>query len=530
MIRSIQSVRRTRLAIAAVLLAVLAGILTLIPSSADAIAAQVGDAQERWQAQHPSLDFDDQVDYQHHFRSLFDSLDSSDTAIESAMGATRANGSFERWGLNLTDVEHAELLRRERIQAEYPSVAAAAVGDGWSEELLEGLAPDGSFGSFAGRWIDQLDGGKLVIALAGDHPGFEAAQRRVLDERDRLVSDGRLEQTDVAIIEVTFTADDLHRVNREFGKIYVDDDDELRMLVRMSASMNEQENRVDLYAEPSYLDQAKRFSSQYPDGLVNVVPVAEGEHEFTADLNPNSDWGAGNWHAGAKIRIVNGSGSTQGSCMWGASARTSVYAYVVTAAHCLGSAYETNSLGTVAFWNGDHGSSSRRGVRAYAVNDVIGDPNGTSFVVAYHGSRGDIARIMITNFGMVDDLDCFLEYMNQCSHDLVRRELTTETEVGDVKCAPMASDNAYRCTTLYSNDAFVWGYDFLRQMNTNNTTKSQPGDSGTGWIESTLLTGITRGHGSGPLNDTYFTHAYYVENSGYLGPTTTCGTSGVCGN
>lgn len=519
-----------RLTTLAILLAIIAGTLTLIPVSADATAVDISEAQDQWQARHTSLDFDDQVDYQRHFRSLFDSLDSSDAAIESVMSDTRANGSFERWGLHLTDAEHVELLRRDEIQKEYPSIAAAAVGDDWSEELLEDLAPDGSLGAFAGRWIDQLNAGKLVVALAPDHPDFEAAQRRVLDERDRLVSDGKLEPTDVEIVEVKFTGDDLHRVNREFGEIYVDGDEKLRMLVRMSASINEQENRVDLYAEPLYLEQAKRFASQYPDGLVRVVAVAAGEYEFTDDVDPNSDWGAGKWHAGARIRVTNGSGSTQASCMWGASARTTSYAYVVTAAHCLGSAYDTNSLGTVAFWNGSHGSSSRRGVRAYAVNDVFSDPNGTSFVVAYHGSRGDIARIMITNFGMVDDLDCFLEDMDQCSHELVRRELTTETEVGDVKCAPMASDNAYRCTTLYSNDAFVWGYDWLRQMNTNNTTKSQGGDSGTGWIESTLLTGITKGHGSGPLNDTYFTHAYYVENSSYLGPTTICGASGVCGN
>lgn len=520
--------------LAAMVIVVVWASAALFGSEATAEPRTLEDVRRAWEVEHQPGTFEDQMAYQRHFRALFDALDDSDGAIVEAMLSPDPD-SFSRWGLSLTPAEHAELLRRNETQKQLPKLAEAAVGSDWSEELVEGLAPDKTFGAFAGRWIDQLDGGRLVVALVESHPAYESAIARIDAERTRLVNESVLMNEDVRIETVTFTADQLYAVNRAFGEKYLDDPS-MRRSAHMSASINEVHNRVDVYAEENWAREAKEFASAYPAGLVELTIVSDGALDFSSDLNPSGDWGAGNWHAGAKMQMLSGTGNL-GTCTWGASARTASYTYLVTVAHCLGYDsvrdidYDDNSIGTVSFWNDSLSSTSRRGARALgASSDVFTTPNAHTYVVAYHGTRGDLARLMVSNYSLVNDLNCYLENLNLCGRDIARRETTTETEVGDVKCAVMPSDVAYRCTTLYSNDAIYWGYDFIRQMNTTNETKSQGGDSGTGWKESTLLSGITRGHGPGPLNDTYFTHAYYIEASSYLDAIAVCGTTGACSN
>ncbi len=115
----------------------------------------VASVRAAWQAEFPDRDFDFHVDHQRHLRSQFDFLDDSNEAIAAVMAAPNINGAFERYSIQMTDAELAEMDRRARVQREFPAIAAAAVGADWSEELVEGLDPDGTFGAFAGRWIDQ---------------------------------------------------------------------------------------------------------------------------------------------------------------------------------------------------------------------------------------------------------------------------------------------------------------------------------------------------------------------------------------
>lgn len=512
---------------------VIAGVLAiLIPQAALAgsgpasdSAAELFSLDALWTERHPTVSrtFDEHVAYHRHFRSGFDFLDDSDAAIADVIATSPANGSLERWGLEMTNSEMEEMERRQRIQANFPAVAGAVVGDDWSEELIEGRDPDGSFGAFAGRWIDQQDGGRLYVALVPEHAGYEAAIERGYIAHQELVASDRLGPNDVVFVDAQFTADQLYTVNRDFAEIYLLDSSIDRKAVGMSASMSQRRNQVELYAEPDFIDIAYRFASMYPPGLVVVVPTDPGYLSPSDDTDPKDDWGAGDWHAGAAIDVKDGNGNFLGGCMWGATARTSSYVYAIMAAHCLNVSYGNTDF----WWNYQVSASSRRGFQTWGGDDLIADPS-EGFVGAYHDVYGDIARVMITETATVTDYDCYLESYTECGRTITRREYTWETEEGDTKCVAFGFRDLYVCAEVESNDAPQSGYDYLRQLDTNLVTESKGGDSGAGWKEASLMMGINKGH-TGPLqHDSIATHAYYVDQ--YVGTLAFCGSSGVCNN
>jgi hypothetical protein len=115
---------------------------TATPSDASTLLDR---AEESWTTLHPGGDYDRQVAYHQAFRSQFDFLDTSPTAIAQLMAQMPTNDAFSHWGLEMFDAEYEEALRRDIVQQELPMIAAAVVGDDWSEELLEDLAPGKSF-------------------------------------------------------------------------------------------------------------------------------------------------------------------------------------------------------------------------------------------------------------------------------------------------------------------------------------------------------------------------------------------------
>lgn len=503
-------------------------VLAVAPSvGADTVSASsLNVVRTAWTLEFPQGDFDQRLGYQRDFRSQFDFLAEDDASIARVMGVAATNDAVERWGLKLSDQEYAELDRRVRIQKELPDIAAAAVGDAWSEELLEGLAAKDSFGAFGGRWIDQQNGGRLTIALSTEHPDYLIARSRVEAAVSDLVADQKLRQDDVAIVDVIFTADDLQRVNREFSHSFLERTD--RDSIGMSASMNPVENRVDLYTTPEWEVEAYDFASGFEAGLVNVIVRERDEWSGRPSTLPAADWGAGNWHAGARITIFNGSQTALFGCGWGATGRTASYVYVITAAHCLG--FPSNGSGQYSWWNNEVASSDRRGVRSSGGGDIIASSVAHNFVLIYNGVRGDLARLAITHASNANDYDCYLESYTICGRHITRRELTTETDIGDVRCMSYATTAIYSCGTINSNDAAWVGKDYLRQVNLGSSNHADDGDSGGGWKTASLMTGIHLGDKACPNCDAVFTHAYYIEKSGYLALTSVCGTSTICNN
>ena len=473
-----------------------------VSNSDNSIAA----ARTPWEAQHPGKGFDDQVAYHRDFRAQFDFLPDSDAVIAAVMSSAPRNGSFEQWGLHLTGLELAELNRRDRIETARPPITAAVMNTGLTEEdayedglsNVEWMGPD-----FAGSWIDQMDGGKIKIAVKVG-PGFESARGRATAVLNALVADGLVTETDVEFIaaqyslaEITDAADaffDGPHGESLYGFFYVPDFSR---------------NALVIHAEPQVYDVAVEFASQYPEGMIIVESAPEGSTSPDTVAAPASNHSSP--HAGVKIDLYRTSdGLWGGGCTWGFTARTTNFIYAISAYHCHPD-YQTGVF--------KHGNTSD-------VRVVVGGQqvSNAGFSFSYNGERGEITRAQILSLSTTDDNNCYHADAD-CNASIVRRELTGETGVGETKCSSMRTTNDYKCGTVLSNDwrGTAEGIQrrWIRQINFHN----QDGDSGSGWKESTLATAITNWRLNWPMNDTLATHMYYVETK--LG-VTTCGTSGAC--
>lgn len=242
----------------------------------------------------PADDLDAGVAYQVFFRSQTDFLDTSLETIHARLAEQPDNGSMERWGLYLSDAELAEMDRRQELARWYPELAAAAVGDDWSEELVEGLDPDGTFGAYAGHWIDPDNGDRLVLALVETHPDYDGALARVEARLQQLVAVGKLAATDVVLRSARYTADELYAVDAAFNDMYLTP--AAANVVVMSASINPIDNRVDLYTSPDWRGSAERFAAGYPADLVQIVEVPESDLRPEYQATPRTDWGYGAAH------------------------------------------------------------------------------------------------------------------------------------------------------------------------------------------------------------------------------------------
>lgn len=157
------------------------------------------------------------------------------------------------------------------------------------------------------------------------------------------------------------------------------------------------------------------------------------------------------------------------------------------------------------------------------------------FIRYYNAERGDIARVAIYRPGATARYDCYLEGTTWCGRLMSRREYTSETNLNEWKCAArggiepgIRNSYSYVCARLISNDTPITGRKWIRRLDTDISTQSVDGDSGAGWKEGSLLTGIHLGSIGGSAADTIFTHAYYLENIPGIDANAVCGTSGLC--
>ncbi len=271
----------------------------------------IQEANHAWSEQHSTIPFDDQFAHETSWKSDVGVLDSSDQTVLSAMASLPRNDSYQRYGVARPDDELQEVDRRMIVQQEFSEIIASAVGDGWSEEMVEGLTPSTSFGPIAGYWIDQQDNGRLQIALVTSDARASAVKRRVEERIDELIRSGsEIQHSDIRYRSATYSLDDLYAVNRSFGLEYLpvsheydssnsspevdtgvpvqkDNHDD----VRMSASINVVTNQVDLYAETQWVDSAEAFATNYPDGLVNIIEVEAHTLSPGDETLPRNDLG-----------------------------------------------------------------------------------------------------------------------------------------------------------------------------------------------------------------------------------------------
>ena len=472
--------------------------------------------------------FDSQVGYAQKLRSTFDFLDSSRVTVLGAIASEHSNSAYERFGLALSNSELKELDRRISNQESFGEIVMAVAGEDLSEDLWEGLDPDGSFGPMAGYWVDNQDGSRLQIRIVTENSRSNEARRAGERKVAELVDQGRLSSSDeVRFHEAEFSLDEIYAVNYDFGVEHLVEGRKSPELA-MSVSINPVNNSADLYAEPDALEAAQSLAKGYPDGLVRVIAVGAGELSEQQEMDPRDDWGPGNWHAGAAISIRDGNGNGQGNCTWGASARSYSLTYIVTAAHCLGSgAYDDRTSGLNFFSNSNVSNANARGVRSFTGNDAISNWNDPNFIIWYNGPRGDIAAISTDQHAVNADYSCYNQSLSGCSIHIVDRATISQTFIGKLVCASLGKTEEYQCHTVVSNDAAVVGRDYVREIDSAGDTAR--GDSGAGWKSGNDLHGIHLGRNTGN-NNGLFTHAYYVEDDSYLARVAICGGGGDCNN
>lgn len=491
-------------------------LLTAAACHAPDLEADMAVAEARWVDQGLSRSLEMQLQYEQHFRSKFDFL-AEDTA---STVRDMAHEDLSPYGAFLSDPDRTELERRMAIRPWFDDVVAAAVGPDYSEELIEGLAPGASFGALAGYWVDNLDGSRLQLALTADHPLTPVAREAAEAKIDELVADGAIAQDDVRIFEAPYSLDEIYKVNADFAAQYLDGVEHPER-IRMSVSINVRDNVADLYVEPGWEDEAWRFALRHEPGLVNVVYAEAGDLSTTEDLSTRADWGLGNWHAGAQVRVKKDASGGDSLCTWGASAKTSTYSYIVLAAHCYG--HSQGSVGS--YWNSDKSGAALKWLVSYAGNDTL-SPKGSGFVRYYNSTRGDIMTVSTQQHVTNDDYDCYFENKNLCGRLISGRALTGDSMAGDWVWAALGRTDAYLGFEIVTHDAPLSGRDFMRELDSNSGT--QGGDSGAGFKNGSKMHGIY--HGRRNSNDNaIFTHAYYVEDSAYLGRTI-CGSGGNCDN
>ncbi|MCP4964198.1 MAG: hypothetical protein GY926_03085 [bacterium] len=425
------------------------------------------------------------------------------------MSEAPSNGSFDALGLHLTDSEFLEMERRAAIESELEPIAAAVQDTGLTEEdaYEEGLSNEDWMGiDFGGSWIDQMDGGKLRVAIRTG-PGFAAAQTRATSVVDDLIGAGRIAASDVELVPVVYSLAELTDVADAFF-----DGPHAKYVEGFAYTPSVMDNALVIDAEPDVQKAAEEFAKGYPTGMVVVRPVPKGGTTFYEIGNPASPHD--DPHAGVAIDLVEYGGGESHACTWGFTARQNDVLNAIVASHCL-----PGHDGQSGAYYGLLLASDVR-----ATGQIL---SGYSTTYGYYGERGDIGKAAITRPYNMDDPNCYHADLD-CNSRILRRMYTSETSVGTTMCASMRTANDWHCGVIITNNwsGTVNGVHrkWMRQIN----YAGADGDSGSGW-RPFQRTSADKAMGiasfSNYANSILVTHMYYGETKLNV---ITCGTSGVC--
>lgn len=324
--------RKTALAVAVVALAA----ATLTPASASAGSiVNIEGARLAWSLEHRDADFDAAAEYQQRFRGEFDFTAKDESTIGTIMAASIDNGSYEKYGLHLSDAELAELDRRGRISQQLTPITEAFVGTGLSEEDQwenPDLTNQEVWGyAFAGSWIDQVDGGRLRLAVFTDSVEADASTSRALAVADALVARGGLAADDFEVVAARYSYADLLDAQagwvagaKEAGVLY----DSPGFSSAIELKTNE---LVVYYGSNSQRAYAEKFVKSMPEGMVRIGGSGVTAVDRSSDPQANHSWP----HAGLVFHLDKyDSTAYTTTCTWGLTARTTSYVYAITAVHC----------------------------------------------------------------------------------------------------------------------------------------------------------------------------------------------------
>lgn len=162
----------------------------------------------------------------------------------------------------------SDRARRVRVQMVNDGIAEVAQDVEITEEMIEGLS-DESFGVYQSRWIDVEDGHRFKIGLWTGHPDFELVRDRTQGFIDSLVDDGLLEVGDAVLVFFEFGRNEVLEAKAAFTKEFRGDSRPI------AYSLDETTMRLNVIAEESEIENAQRFASRFPAGMVQITLVDE---------------------------------------------------------------------------------------------------------------------------------------------------------------------------------------------------------------------------------------------------------------
>lgn len=392
----------------------------------------------------------DQLDYQLEFRSYVDYMSREPDHIAQLLVDRPQNMGSESMGLLMTDAEVSEMQRRLALGDRMDDVVALVTGV-HPTDTVEGVLPD--YGpNFGGIWQDQLDEGKIVLAIVDASIIDLAAIEALLGGSEHL-----------KVIEQAFTFQEIEAYREvlaaELDKLGVDWD--------LAAVKNENGRLLEVrVAQPQALPSD--FGAAIPPAAFSVV---KGDVRSEAS-RPSTTHSLGNQQPGLEIWVRGGSG-----CTWGFNGHTQSYHYIVTAGHCLFPVYQN-----YAGWVGS-------GVEI----DQNGDPSrnltpGNTYIKSVNVDDGiDAARI---ESSYADD-NCYhgkhglTSPPPHCGWPMAHRAEHNSWEVGsDMTCASLGNSNTYRCGLILEESWGVSGRKVRVAMNVRQ------GDSGAGMKWNYRIDGI----------------------------------------
>lgn len=410
------------------------------------------------------LDFVHQVHYQLRFRSRFDFLSSDLDHLGQLLRDRPENVGVENLGLFMTDAEADELLRRQELGDRLPDLARAA-GEEPAQE--EGAEPTRSE-NFAGVWQDQLDGGRLVVAVVDPSKVDRQALDRLAGGSDNL-----------KVIDVDHSWDEVNTIRDRANKAIQEGDVEAGVRIN-STSVG---RVIDIYG-PDLKTIPADIVALVPDGLGSLtqkdLPVDQG--------NPNTTHPESEQQPGLRIEFDPG-----GNCTWGANGHTSSYNYMVFAGHC---GPDPSFLG----WSDS--------VEIHQNNSFHLTP-GSQFFYSKTDSGWDMERASSPQA----DSNCY-HAVGSCVRYIRWRALHNSWETNsDLVCASLGNTNDYECGLILEEYSTPPSSCTIGNRAVRYDIDTGGGDSGSGLI-GPVGTGVTIdaihtcGDGTEALGQT----AYDVKN------------------
>jgi hypothetical protein len=427
-------------------------------------------------------------DLQNHqsFRSNYDFLSDDPDYIRQLVGSSDANDeALKTLGLEMSESEWAEFQRRQELIAEIVPIQRIVTGLALDEEselrdtarLVE-TGERASTGSlFAGVWLDQLDGGRIKLAVTDADAVDTQAIYSLLPRGAE----------DLVVIEQRYSRDELEAFKRSIGDAIAAGD------VRAATGYDYSEAGIKVRVIPH--GQGVDVESITRDVPNDAFVVAE-PRDYVLASQPHTTHSSGNQQSGLQIGIWRSGPTLFNSCTWGVTGHTAEYTYIVSAGHCF------TPEGTVLSGWGHRWATQN------ASGNVVSTPSSAFVYARARDSSADYDHGRISSPRA--NTNCY-HAAGDCNSLITERISLYAHAVGQTVCVSLAANAStslsYDCGTVVDADYNEQGYTNRVEV---ASVAAHLGDSGAGMRYIDNFHGILTS-ADVPNQMILFEPAYYVK-------------------